>query len=406
MTDPRDIESRTRAWQDAGIIDDAQRARIVEFELGAAPQAIGARERMQALFGVLGTLLVGLGVLLTVITNWDSIGDLLKLGMLVTTLVVAHGAALVADARSLPRWIGTIGHVVGMLVFFGGLYVVGFLYNVQAHAPLALLLVAVTGTAIALLADRMAVGWIAAVGWLGWGFQEVVESLDELHDEAMLAPMFESVLLGGITAVALAWALAGQARRDGEAGTVGLRSLVARGDCIAVPLRTLAMAGVGFMLTVATFAWHLSARDLDAAFDQPAPWIAAVVSLAAIAACATRAPFVHRRSFAVALSGVALGVVLLASWPHDVVIAVAASVVLGAGGAGLVLLGLVESRSELFGWGIAWLVVLVATRYADFMASVDLGGPGFIGAGLLLIAMAVLVGRSRSLWRRRGEVLR
>jgi uncharacterized membrane protein len=392
-----DIDERSRAWVAAGLVDAAQADRIVAFErellratpgAAAAPAPPAARDRMQALFGVFGALLVGLGVLLTVITNWDSIGDLVKLGLLVGTMLVAYGGGLLADGRGAPRWVGTIAYVVGMLVFAGGIFVVADMYNVQAHEPFGPLLIALFGTGIALLADRMAVGWIAAVGWLGWAMFEVVQSLEPLVDEEMMAPLFASVVLGAITAVSLGWALSSAVRRDS----------------IAVPLRNLAMGGLALALVQASFAWHLD-DDISSALRRPEPWIALVAAIASIGLLLRHAQLDHRRSFAAALAAIAVVIMVVACWPNDVLVAVVASVVLGLGGVGLVLLGLVESRRELFGWGIAWLVALVVTRYADFMASVDLGGPGFIGAGLLLIVVAVLIGRSRTLWRRREEVL-
>lgn len=409
-----DIGERARAWVAAGLIDDARAERIVAFEreallvapapVAAPPTTPPARDRMQALFGVLGALLVGLGALLTAITNWDAIGDLAKLALLVGTMLVAYVGGLLADGRGSPRWAGTVAWVVGMLVFSGGLFVVANLYNVRVHEPFGPLLVALFGTGIALLADRMAVGWIAAAGWLAWAVLEVVRSLEPLVDEEVMAPLLASVVCCAVAATSLGWALSGAARRSGAEGTGGLRSLVQRGDCIAVPLRTLALLGLTFALVQASFAWHLGV-EIDSALGRSEPWITLVVASAAIGLLLRHAQLVHRRAFAAALLAVAIVTMVIACWPHDVLVAVVASTILGLGGFGLVLLGLVESRGELFGWGIAWLVVLVVTRYADFMASVELGGPGFIGAGLLLIVLAVLIGRSRTLWRRREEVL-
>jgi uncharacterized membrane protein len=399
MMSGEQVAERVRVWVDAGLIDAAQADRIVAFEREAllsaraaeaatVPAPPAARDRMQALFGVLGALLVGLGVLLTVITNWDSIGDLTKLGLLVGTMLIAYGGGLIADGRGAPRWAGTVAWVVGMLVFSGGLFVVADMYNVQVHEPFGPLVIALFGTGIALLTERMAVGWIAAAGWLGWAMFEVVQSLEPLVDEELMAPLLASVVFGGIAAVSLGWALSGEGRRA----------------AIALPLRSLAMLGLMFALVQASFAWHFD-DDIDSAIGRPEPWIALVVAIVAIGLLVRHAQLEHRRWFAAALLLTAVVIMAVACWPNDVLTAVVASTVLGLGGIGLVLLGLVDSRSELFGWGIAWLVVLVASRYADFMASVDLGGPGFIGAGLLLIVVAVLIGRSRTLWRRREEVL-
>lgn len=397
-----DINERVRSWQDAGIIDAAQADRIVAFELGEPDSAAAtspdashhaARDRMQALFGVLGVLLVGLGVLLTVIANWNSIDDLVKLGLLISSMLIAYVAGVVADARHAPRWVGTIAFAVGMLLFSGGIFIIGALYNIQVHRPLGMLLVAIFGTAIAVLSGRMTVGWIAAIGWLGWGMHELVVSLDDLNDidgQRMLIQVVAAAAVGSVAALSAGWAMADTTRHA---------------DVVGLPLRTLATVGLTGLLVQSTFAWHAHGLLEDATL-RPEPWIMGAAALLAAGSMYRLAPFTHRRALAVACGIFCVAALASSLWPQGTFIAVAASGALTIGGVGLVFVGLIESRRELFIWGIAWLSLLVVTRYLDFMTSVDAGGPGFIGAGVLLLIIAVLIGRSSRLWRHREAVMR
>lgn len=412
MSSSNDIREHARDWVAAGIIDAVQAERIGAYEssrdvgsTGPVPaNATASRARMQALFGVLGGLLVGLGVLLTVATNWGEIADPLKVVIITSSMLVAYACALVADARAAPSWAGTVAYVVGSGLFAAGVVIIGTVYNVQAHEPFGALLVALAATTIALLTQRMTVGWVAAVAWMVWIGAELVTALDDLADERMAPALVSSFVFVGIAAFATSLALDGTARRVGERGARGWLALAARTDVVTVPLRSIALLGLLFVLTQAGFAWHWD-FTLDAQAPLLEQWLTFAGALVAIAALARLARIDHRGSIAIALVVAAVVTLGVAIVHEQLLAAIAASTLLGLGGIGLVLIGMVASRQDLFVWGIAWLVVLVVSRYLDFVFSVELGGIGFIGAGLLLLLLAWFIGRSRRLWRRREEVV-
>lgn len=412
MSSSNDIRERARDWVAAGIIDAGQAERIGAYEAtrdvavpGAPPAAAtSSRAGMQALFGVLGGLLVGLGVLLTVATNWAEIADPLKVAILVASMLVAYAAALVADARNAPDWAGSVAYLVGIGLFAAGIVIIGTVYNVRSHEPFAALLVALAATAIALLSQRMTVGWVAAAAWLVWLGTELGTALDDLAEERMASALVSSLVLLGIAAFAISLALEGVARRVGEGGASGWRVWLARTDVVTVPLRSSSLLGLLFVLTQAGFAWHWEFA-LGAEAPQLEQWLAFAGAIVAIAALARFARVDHRRALVASLAGAAVLTLGVAVVHEQLIAAIGASTLLGLGGIGLVLLGMVASRQDLFVWGIAWLAVLVISRYLDFVFSVELGGIGFIGAGLLLLLLAWLVGRSRRLWRRRAEVV-
>ncbi len=412
MSSSNDIRERARDWVTAGIIDAAQADRIGAYEEsrevatpGISPAATtSSRAGMQALFGVLGGLLVGLGILLTVATNWADIADPLKVAILVASMLVAYVVALVADARTAPAWAGSVAYLVGIGLFAAGIVIVGTVYNVQTHEPFGALLVALAATTIALLSERMTVGWVAAAAWLVWLGAELGTALDDLAEERMAPALLSSIVLLGIAAFAISLALEGIARRVGEPGTSGWRVLLARTDVVTVPLRSISLLGLLFVLTQAGFAWHWE-FDLGAAAPQLEQWLAFAGAILAIVMLARLAQIDHRGALVASLVVAAVLTLAVAVVHEQLIAAIGASGLVGLGGIGLVLLGMVASRQDLFVWGIAWLAALVISRYLDFVFSVELGGIGFIGAGMLLLALAWLVGRSRRLWRRRAEVV-
>jgi hypothetical protein len=356
---------------------------------------------MAGSLGVLGGLLVGLGVLLTVAANWSGIGDTAKVLTIVLTLVAAHGAGIWADARGAARWVGTTAFTVATLVFAGGVFLLGQLFHVRAHDPFGFLVVAIAASAIALLASRMVVGWIAAAAWLAWGTHEFVDLLFT-EDDAL--QVVGACLLLGVTALAIGWVLDGVADRHASTLPDHERPLVADLDLLGTPLRSVALLGLLGLLVPLSFAWHASGEELGEGGFGVATLVGAVVALGATALLARGGSLRLRARVALALAVVVVLVVLAGLVPDGLVIGLLANAVLVGGGLGLAVLGLVEDRRGIYAWGVAWIIATIVARYVDVMISFAFGGLGFIGAGLLLIGCGWLVGRSRRLWHTREEL--
>lgn len=89
MSDPR-LSEALPELQRTGLLSDEQAARIREHY--ATPAADGSN-RMLLLFGILGSLLIGLGIILVVAHNWDELGRTLR--TVLAFLPLALGQALV-----------------------------------------------------------------------------------------------------------------------------------------------------------------------------------------------------------------------------------------------------------------------------------------------------------------------
>lgn len=426
MTLAPDIDARLAAWTAAELMTGEQAAAIRAWEAEQAPGVFhspvapthvaapttpvgpaaaapeGVRDRMAGSFGVLGGLLVGLGVLLTVAANWEGIGDTTKVLTIVLSLVVAHGAGIWADTRGAARWVGTTAFTIATLVFAGGVFLLGQLFHVRAHDPLGFLFVALAATAVALLTSRQVIGWIAAVAWTAWGVHELV---DLLFTEDDLLQVVGACVLLGTTTLAVSWVLDAVAMRHQATASVdGDRSLLADLDVIGTPMRSTSLLGLLGLLVPLSYMWHVSGEDLgDSAFGV-ATLVGAAVALGAAWLLSRFGSPDARGRIAVVLAVVVVLVVLAGLAPDGLVIGLLANVVLVGGGIGLALLGLTEDRRGAYAWGVVWIIVTIVARYIDAMVAFEFGGVGFIGAGLLLIACGWLVGRSRTLWRTREEL--
>jgi hypothetical protein len=388
----RDQADAIHAWEAArGAVSNPTHAPAVIVDAGVEPM----RDRIAGTFGVLGGVLVGLGVLLTVAANWDDLGDATRVTTIVAVMTAANLIGLWADARGAVRWAGTTAYVVGTLVFAGGIFALGQVYNVHAHTPAGFLVIATVASVIAVFSARSAVGWIAGAAWLGWIGYELVDALDSVDDA--LAVVGAGVLIG-VAAIAVGWTLDGLAQRAADrAVDDGPRPLAADLDTIGGALRHLGLFGTLALLVPTSFAWH-GIDELDQGAGAPFTIGAAIVVLAIVAWMSRVATLRLRRQAAIALSAASGLVVLVSFVPSGIVVGVAANLLIAGGGIGLAWLGLAEDRRDSYAWGIVWIITLIVVRYLDALFMFELGGLGFIGVGLLLIGCGWLVGRSRKYW--------
>lgn len=124
------LKSEVEEWKKEGIIDDHQAERILS--------RYGKEERTSKLISVvsvLGALLVGIGAILFIASNWKSIPDFLKLILIFGTTYATYfaGWRLKYETRSNPK----LGHA---LLFLGTIFVgvtillVAQIFNVNANA--------------------------------------------------------------------------------------------------------------------------------------------------------------------------------------------------------------------------------------------------------------------------------
>src|SRR5262249_32860265 len=122
----RDLNDRQRIWltgelvywQTAGLVSEDQVARILD--LYGTPQEIRARRTARGLLTLAGlaALLVGLGVLLLIAYNWESLPDWVELALVFGALVGIHAIGFTLRYRLGHR---TASEVVFFLacLFFG-----------------------------------------------------------------------------------------------------------------------------------------------------------------------------------------------------------------------------------------------------------------------------------------------
>lgn len=387
MIEREDIARLIAEWRDAELITTEQAVRISAFEQqrGPASRDEHPRDRMQAIVGTVGVVLIGLGVILTVATMWSNIAAAAKVGLLMGALCLSYLVAIVSHRRGAAGWITTSALVTATIVFSGAVFLIGSAYHVHVHAPLGLMLIAATTSALAFAVSSVPVAWLAALGICGWALHEIVQSVDASGGAHQASRVIGIAIIAAVGAHAIGWALDGRWWR---------------GRVLAAPLRFTSMASFTTLVTIASFAWHAKPHAGVVGRIEIVAVLASAIAIGVMHRCSTR---VHRNRAAVIFAATLAVAFALLAWPNPIAISFVANAVLIGGGFAMILTGLAEQRRGWYGWGIAWLITGIVARYFDFMFAADLGGIGFVGAGFLLIAIAMLIGRSRRIWNARDK---
>jgi hypothetical protein len=423
------LEGELPRLVEAGVLDDAAAARLRAHYRSGAP----ARAAVP-LFAVLGASLVGLGIILLLAHNWESLSRAERAALSIALLLLAQGLAgfallrrtasvawsegsalfLVIASGATIALLGQTYQVPGNLRSFLGQWLVLALavpYLFAARGAAALYLFGATVWLIASLADDASIRawwlWLAGVApllallsrraagtrdqFLGWVAVPCVTAglvmafrVEPWTGLAMLAASVQAACyaLGALTR-----------EREGE-------------PFFALPARTLGGIGIagGAVQLGKTFAWKGWLSDPRLTLHH-VTWLDTAGAWAVGAVCAALA---------------AVGVLRLAprSWPRALLAAFPLAV--GAGlaalrathsvwiavvlmnayalvaGIGMTLLGMRESRTGLANAGLLFLAWLVFDRFTDFELSYTLRGVSFIALGVCFLALNLRLRRRRA----------
>ena len=120
-------------WVRQGLISEEQRSAI----LGLYPQPeAGNRDRTILIFTILGSLLVGAGVILFFAANWPALPAALKVGAIMAAVVGAYGAGyhLQYQRGDYPR----LGHsliFMGALFYGAAIWLIAQIFHLESHYP-------------------------------------------------------------------------------------------------------------------------------------------------------------------------------------------------------------------------------------------------------------------------------
>lgn len=171
--DPKLSEALAR-WQAAELIDEPLLARLRAFEAARGEEPGGQLRWPILLAWILGSVMVGAGMLLFVAAHWDSLSPTQRYLMVLGKVVGLHGLGFLIRDR-MPK-LAVALHGLGTLAFGAGIFLVGQIFNLQEHWPGGLLLWAIgAGLGWLLLRDPIQAGLTALLAplwlcgeWVAW----------------------------------------------------------------------------------------------------------------------------------------------------------------------------------------------------------------------------------------------
>jgi uncharacterized membrane protein len=368
-----------------GIVSAEQAAAIRDRYAVAGEEPRG---RATVALAVIGAITVGLGVIGFVAANWHGMGNGARLALLTATVAGAYAAAYHLRERTgtAPR-VGEALYLVAVLGFGASLFLVGQMYNVQAHDPLALLLWAGGAAATALVVRSRAIAAASVIiftAWVGW---ELGLALDDEQRDVWAAFFVVAFSYGGAL---YALATAVQERMGNH--WFARSGFLEAGRGVGLPV---AAAGL-FVLTFAD-----AADELEFAGDTLAGGaLVGVVLLGALAFLTAgvlaggRRPS-DRYEGGFLLSAVTVMTVALFAGGNGDAYAVVFNVLFAVLALGLIYAGYLSDEAWLVNLGVVFVAVDLVARYFDFFWSALPRSVGMIGAGLVVLGIAYVLERQR-----------
>ncbi len=381
------LGSETERWVADGLITVEQAAAVrARYEGGGAAHA-ESRGRAASALAVIGALAVGFGVIGFFAANWEAMSHGVRLALLTAVVGGAYAGGYQLRDRTgrLPR-VGEALYLLGVLLFGAALFLVGQMYNVEAHDPLALLLWAAAAVVVALTVRSRAISWAALAIFTTWvGFEAGVALEDSDEDATALAVLavFYGGALYGLGTVALERIRAPWLAETGFA-SAGRR------------LGLLLAAGGLFVFTFAEAADELdgTARSLDGWLQAALLLVAALALASAVALALGERPSGRYESgaFAVAVGLLLVGV--FAGGNGDVY-ALLFNLLFAGLALGTIYAGYLNDEPWLVNMGVVLVAIELIGRYFDVFWSALPRSAGLIGAGVIILAIAYLLERQR-----------
>ena len=455
----RDLNDRQRIWltgeltywQAAGLVTEDQVGRILD--LYGTPQEIRERRTARGLLTLasLAALLVGLGVLLLIAYNWESLPDSVELALVFGALMGIHAIGYALRYRLGRRMASEVVFFLACLFFGAAIALVAQIFHINSDNPDGIWWWAVGTLPFALMLDTMLlhmlyVGLLALfAGWAVFGSASsgAAAFLRLPHNEAFSVPLLALPGLlwayrkGSAKTVALyapllawwvilqpfAWRL--EANPIYFLGCVGGLFLIlaechAEDSVMAVPYRfygSLLVAGVLIPLSYHEFNREVRSSDLASGLlvEMVAITIIAMVLVVAAgeaerwSSAGKRAGtwvgdlVLASRRRALPM-GLTLFFVLLAFWQlflkEPIIPTVLANLAMIALAIWLMQLGLRENRGLPFAAGVLYFLLWTVLRYIDLFG--DFGG--MLGAALMFLLCGATLFGLAMYWRRRTEV--
>jgi len=398
------LPAEVEAWQAENLLP-TETARVILARYGLVPGenvVTLRRSKIVAVFTLLAAVLIGVGVILVMGSNWDQIPRFARLAILMAATVGLHylGYRLAYERRTYPVaggallligaliWGASIflisqmyhlgggdgGEATGLLYWFAGVLPMAYILRSRLQLGLALLI----GTAWLMLIQSSAFdgpyGQIIVPRYLAVG--ALLYALGLLHDRWEPTRVYAGVLktFGVVYALVTTYILS---YRDFWM-TYGWYS---RSSARPSEVLWLAIAGAAIVLAAMSAARYLmpSRRDRTAACEGLSTAALGAIAIAAIILTYSNLLAHHYHSY----------------HAGPITAPIAFNLVLLALELGVISLGWFRHQAGWMNLGLVMFGIQVVTRYFDIFGSLLSGGFFFIGIGIVLLGCGFALEKAR-----------
>ena len=379
------LSRESEAWVAEGIVSAEQAAAI---RGRYADQREARRGSATTALAVIGALAVGVGVIGFVAANWEELSDAVRLALLTAVVAGSYSAGFHLRDRTGSRpGVGEALYLVGVLSFGASIFLVGQIYNVEAHDPFGLLLWAGGAIATALVVRSRAIAAAAVLIFTAWVGFEFGLALEDAGSNTWAAFPVVAVFYGGAL---YGLATAAQARvREHWFASSGFPEA---GRAVGLPV---AAAGL-FVFTFADATNELgrAGDEVSGLVQAGLGFLAALALAGAVALALSRRPGGRYEAGMLVTVVVAVAVAVLAGGNGDVW-AVVFNILFAALALGVIYTGFLSDEAWLVNMGVAFVAFDLVARYFDVFWSALPRSVGLIGAGLLVLGIAYVLERQR-----------
>lgn len=384
------LPEEVREWRERGIISQDQGRAILDlYNVEEASQE--ARSRLVIVLAILGSVLVGLGVILFFASNWQEISREVKLGLMLVGVPAAYAAGYwLRYLRGYER-VGTAILLLAAVFYGAAIHLVAQAYNIPVNDPNLLLFwfLGVLPLAYVIRSEAMLVLGVGLfLAAVGFRIQVWLVDFDLIPFRVFPLYLVLGLMLYGLGKLQAQFELTRVYSRAFE--IVGLLTTFAgvyllsfrfwweeffgsRMDTGGASTEFWVTGGIAIAVAVLAFAATLLARAAQARAMSTLPYEGMGALLLLAAAC----------------------LVVLLPVNSDLVYPLLFNFLLLAGIIGLIFLGYFRGREVFINLALLVFSVDVVTRYFEFSFDLLDRSVVFIVAGVILLAGGFLLERGR-----------
>jgi len=420
----RELPKEASRWVNEGLISEDQRTRIVALY---PAEAGNSRDRTVMIISILGSLLVGAGVILFFASNWEVIPAAIKVGMIITAVVAAYGSGYYLQfvSGNYPR-IGQSLIVLGALLYGAGIWLIAQIFHLDSRFPNGFLFWGIGVLPVAWAVGSRPVLYLATLILGIWTITEQTEFqtfnvLFPVIAAAALLPMarqLKSVLVEAAVVVGLfIWFALNLVHTETDGLDRAAMFLVARTMIVyGVAVFTLGLArlgdlraylGVGSIIAllgtyILSFTHNYYGQEqIPVALGGSAYLVTGTTIFLLVALAAGWKYLQSKDPVRAAVLG-ALGLFVVGGFTAhlmpDVYRVVGANFLLLGGAIAVVVMGIYRRSELLVNLGLVVFVVHLLTRYLDLFFDAMDKSLFFILGGVLLLGGGWLLERNRRRW--------